>query len=147
MSKKQLIVGWGVLPFLALSLLLSYPFSYAGDLSAEGIKVIREGVPECIYLTYDEYKDSLKFVKEALDRWEKGEKYDPDLDYNYIGLPNSLSFLEGYGLKAQRDIARLELENAKLKRESKVRIANLESKLIEAEKQFKYFSEHNNWVD
>ncbi len=134
---------------LILALFLVTPlFSYADNL--ELIKKIGDVAPELIIheedLTYDSYKDSLKFLKEALDRWEKGEKYDP-LDYNYIGIPNRLLRLEGYGLKAQRDIVRIGLENARLNGVAKEKIATLESKLKEAEKQLKYFLEHNIWVD
>ena len=150
MNKKQLIVTWGVLLFLMLSLLLTFPsFSYAGNL--EPTKKIGDAAPEFVIhekdLTYEEYKGSLKFLQEALNRWEKGEKYDPDLDYNYIGIPNSLLHLEGYGFKAQRDIIRFELKNAKLSGATKEEIKKLESNLKETEKRLKYFLKHNIWVD
>jgi len=153
MNRIKLIVAWGVLLFLMLSLLLTFLcFSYADNLEpTKDMKETKQNAPELIIheedLTYDSYKDSLKFLKEALDRWEKGEKYDPDLDYNYIGIPNRLLRLEGYGLKAQRDIVRLELKNAKLNGATKAMVASLESKLKEAEKRLKDFLEHNIWVD
>lgn len=151
MNKKQLIVAWVVLPFLILSLLLICPFSYAGNLSTEDMNYVRQKAPDMIIheedLTYDRYKDSLKFLTEALDKYYKRKSKELGWEAENIGVPNCLLTVEGYGLKAQRDIARLELKNAKLSGATKEKIAILESKLKEAEKRLKYFLEHNIWVD
>ena len=133
-------------------LLPCIPFlSYAGNLSSENnIEEIKQKAPEFILheedFTYENYKDRIGFIKTILDEYEKGKKYDPYWDRNYIGIPNSLLQLEGYGLFTQRDIIRLKLENAKLKG-TEGEIADLEKTLDEAERQIEVFLSENIWVD
>lgn len=114
-------------------------------------KEVREDAPELTIneedLTYDRYKDSLKFLTEVLDKYNKRKGKDLGWEVESLGVPNYLSIVKGYGLKAQRDIARLELKNAKLNGVTKEKIAILEGKLKETEKRLQYFFEHNAWVD
>lgn len=150
MNKKQLIVAWGILLFLMLSLLLTFPyFSYAGNL--EPTKKIGNVAPELIIhekdLTYDEYEDSLKSLEETLDKYRDKKSDEVGWETENIGVPNWLLITEGYGLKREKDIIRLELENAKLSGATKEKIVNLESKLKEAEKRLKDFLTSNIWVD
>ncbi len=151
MNKKQLKVAtvMKALPFLILPLLLTSLFSYADNL--EQTKKIEDVAPELIIhekdLTYDSYRDSLKSLTEALNEYQKGKGNELGWEVENIGIPNRLLRIEGYGLKTQRDIIRLELENAKLKGAAKGEIADLESKLKEAKKRLKYFLEHNIWAD
>jgi len=153
MNKKQVIVGWGALPFLVSSLLLTLlSFSYADNLEpTKNIEEIKQKAPELVIhekdLIYATYKDSLKSLTETLNKYQKGKGNELGWEIENIGISNSLLTIEGYGLKTQRDIIRFELENAKLKGAAKGKIADLESKLKEAERRLKYFLEHNIWVD
>jgi len=151
MNKKQL-VAWGALPLLVLILPLAIPFStYAGNLSTKDMDYVRQKAPDMIIheedLTYDRYKDSLKFLTEALDKYSKRKSKELGWESENIGVPNCLSIIKGYGLKTQRDLARLELKNARLNGATKATVATLEVKLKESEKRLKYFLEHNAWVD
>ncbi|MBF0384706.1 MAG: hypothetical protein HQL27_02430 [Candidatus Omnitrophica bacterium] len=136
--------------FSSLCFLITF-FCYAGNSTKKDVKETGLKAPEFIIqeqdLTYDSFKDALKFLRDAVERLDKGEKYDPNSEENYIGIPNSLLRLEGYGLKLQRDNIKLELKNAKLIGSPKEKMGNLESKLKESEKQLQYFLEHNLWND
>ena len=154
MNKKQLIAAWVALPLLALSLFLSLPcFSYAGNLVSEdeGVREARQKAPELIIheedLTYDKYKDSLKLLTEALDKYRNRKSKETGWEVENIGVHNWLLTVEGYGFKAQRDIAKLELKNAKFDGAPKEKMANLEAKLKEADKKLKYFLGHHLWAD
>ena len=153
MNKKQLIVAWEALPFLVSLLLLISPyFSYAGNLEpTENIEEVRQKAPELIIheedLTYDEYKDSLKSLEETLNKYKEGKGNELGWEIENIGISNWLLTIEGYGFKRERDIIRLELENAKLRGATKGEIADLKSKLKEAEKRLKDFLTSNIWVD
>jgi len=136
MNKKQLTVAWTVLMLLAGSAVAEQSKNAAQELQLKEED-----------FTYNDYKDSLKLIRDIIDRYEKGGKYDPKSELSYIGIPNSLLRLEGYGLIAQRNIALLKLENAKLKDVTRGEIFDLESKLKEAEKQLQNFLKHNIWVD
>jgi hypothetical protein len=132
-------------------MLLIYPLNYADDLSTEEMNYVRQRAPEMIIheedLTYDRYKDSLKSLMHALDKYNQRKSKELGWEVENIGIPNCLLVVEGYGLKAQRDIAMLELKNAKLNRATKEEINKLESQLKEAENMLKYYLEHNIWVD
>lgn len=141
MNKKQLIV---------LLILISF-FVVPPIYPKQPNSTIKDIAPELILkeedFTYENYKDRLEFIKTILDEYEKGRKYDPYLDRNYIGIPNSLLRLEGYGLFTQKDIIRLRLENAKLKGANKEDIVSLEKALKDIEKQIDIFLRENIWVD
>jgi hypothetical protein len=96
---------------------------------------------------YKEYKDSLKLIGNAITNYQAGKAYDQGLEVSYIGIPNSLLRLEGYGLFAQRDILRLKLENARLKGDRKENLANLEKELKDIESRIAIFLKDNMWVD
>lgn len=123
----------------------------SGTYAEEPDSVNKDTAPEFILkeedFTYNCYKDSLGFIRSILDEYEKGKRYDPNWDRNYIGIPNNLLRLEGYGLFTQRDIIRLKLENIRLKRVNKEDIVSLEKALSETEKQIETFVKKNNWVD
>ena len=149
MNKKQLIVALGVLPFLVSLLLLIPFFIYAGNI--EPTKKIGDVAPELIIheedLTYDEYENSLKSLEETLDKYYNRKSKELGWEIENIGVPNRLLTIEGYGFKRERDLIRLELENAKLRGATKGEIADLKSKLKEAEKRLKDFLTSNIWVD
>lgn len=94
---------------------------------------------------YEEYRDGLKFIEDTLDNYYKGKK--PGWEIENIGIPNSLLKLKGYGLFVQKDIARLELENAKLRGASEQDIERLNKSLRDAEHKIKVFLSGNNWMD
>jgi len=141
MNKKQLVFLLILIPFFIT------PFIYPEQPNS----TIKDIAPELLLkeedFTYENYKDRLEFIKTILDEYEKGGKYDPHWDRNYIGIPNSLLRLEGYGLFTQRDIIRLKLENAKLKGAEREEISNLEKSLRDIEKQIEAFLKENIWVD
>lgn len=138
--KKQLIL------FLIL-LLVAIPAIYAEQPKS----VVKEAAPELKVkeadFSYANYNDSVKFIKGVITEYENGKKYDPDLDLNYIGIPNNLLIVEGYGLFAQKEVIRLKLENAKLKGTDKESVKGLESQSKDAENQIKKFLSENTWVD
>lgn len=137
-NKKQLIVG------LILIFFLITPFIYAeqpdSDIAPE-LKLKEED------FTYVTYKDSLEFIKRILNEYRDGKKYDPNSEINYIGIPNNILHLEGYGLIVQRDLMLLKLENAKLKGADKKEISDLEKTLRDIEKRIETFLKENIWVD
>jgi len=113
---------------------------YAGQGAPE--LTLREGD-----FTYDNYKSSMRLVTSILEDYEKSVKYDPNSVRNYIGIPNSMLRLEGYGLYAQRDMIRLQLENEKLKNNDRKAISDLGQKLQKIEEQINAFISTNEWVD
>lgn len=141
MNKRQLIF---------LLILISF-FVAPSIYPEQSNSTIKDIAPELILkeedFTYENYKDRIGFIKTILDEYEKGGKYDPYWDRNYIGIPNSLLQLEGYGLFTQRNIIRLKLENAKLKGANREEIGNLEKALRDIEKQIEIFLKENIWVD
>jgi len=147
MNKNQLIVTWVI-----VLLLLIFRFGYADSVDpAGGKRAIKQQASELIIneedLTYDQYKASLKLLTEVLGKYYKRKNKEIGWETENIGAHNSLLIIEGYGLKVQRDIARLELKKAKLNGVDKATVVSLEVKLKEAEKQLKYFLKHNTWVD
>jgi len=141
MNKTQFIAA-STLTFLFIT-----SFIYAEQSSSTPKDVAPELQLKEEDFTYDDYKDSLGLIKSVLDDYEKGKKYDPNLERSYIGIPNSLLRLEGYSLLSQRDILRLKVENAKLRQASKEEINKLEEELQDIEKQIGVFLKENIWVD
>ena len=116
-----------IIPVLLCTMLIS-SLGYAEQTAPE---LILKGED----FTYDNYKNSINIITSILGDYEKGVKYDPDLDRNYIGIPNCLLTLEGYGLFTQRDIIRLRLENEKFKNKDR-KVMN------ELEQRFQKIEEH-----
>jgi hypothetical protein len=141
MNKKQLIAA------SILTLLFITSFIYAEQSSSTPKDVSPELQLKEEDFTYDGYKDSLGLIKSVLDDYEKGKKYDPNLDRNYIVIPNSLLRLEGYSLLSQMGMLRLKVENAKLRQASKEEINKLEKELQDIEKQISVFLKKHTWVD
>jgi glutaredoxin-related protein len=155
MSKPQLVFAWALLCW-CFNAVSAYPdkdkpikYELVNDKQLNS--AAREIAPELMLkesdFTYNSYKDSLKRIKDILDEYEQGKKYNPYSEMNYIGIPNSLLQLEGYGLITQRDLLRLKLENAKLIRAEQEEARKLEKALEEAEKQISVFLGENIWVD
>ena len=142
MNRKQLTFS------LILTVLFITPFIYA----EESDSIDKDTAPELILkeedFTYDEYKGSLDFIKNTLDKYYNN-KIDKKRDWETenLGIPNSLLRLQGFGLFTQRDIIRLKLENAKLKGVKKEDITNLEKALKDIEKQIEDFLSKNIWYD
>lgn len=137
MFRKQLIVAWAIGLFLfTTSILAEQSVNVAPELQLE------EGD-----FTYGSYKDSLKLIENTIDGYQSNKVYDPKLEMNYIGIPNSLLMLEGYGLFTQREILYLKLDNAKLKAAKKDEMVKLERAIKGIESKIVEFLKINKLVD
>ena len=137
MNKKQLIAILAICGILAISKVFA----------KENSVIAPESQLKENDFNYDEYKGSLNIIKEVIGEYETSKKYDSISERNYIGIPNSLLHLEGYGLFAEREIIRLKLENAIFKGAAKEKIISLEKSLKNIEKEIDIFLKKHIWVD
>ena len=68
-------------------------------------------------------------------------------DSQYIGFPNLVTQLKGYGYVTQREILQLRLENLRLKDAPEAEIKKLEESLRNLEEEIKDFTSKTKWVD
>ena len=68
-------------------------------------------------------------------------------DMQYIGFPNLVTQLKGYGYVTQREILQLRLENLRLKDAPEAEIKKLEGSLRNLEEEIKDFTSKTKWVD
>jgi len=70
-----------------------------------------------------------------------------DWDMQYIGFPNLVTQLKGYGYTTQREILQLRLENLRLKDAPDAEIKKIEESLRNLEEEIKDFTSKTKWVD
>lgn len=91
--------------------------------------------------TFLEYKKSLERVKKYLDEamyFLANPKSKPPSDEEYVYcMPNCFLVLKRYGLLSQKEIVLLRLENAKLNKEPKEKILELEHSFKEIQVKLK----------
>lgn len=91
--------------------------------------------------TFMDYNSSLerveKFLDEALHFISYPDSKKPSVEEEVYGMPNCFLVLKRYGLLSQKQIMILRLENTKLNKEPKEKIAKLEYSLNEINKELK----------
>lgn len=93
------------------------------------------------HFTFLDYISSLerveKFLGEALHFISYPNSKKPSGEEEVYGMPNCFLVLRRYGLLSQKEIVALRLENAKLKKEPKEKIAELEHGFSEITEELK----------
>ena len=94
--------------------------------------------PEEKDFTFLDYKDSLERVEKFLDEIyiHPVSERTSNEEYVYV-MPNCFLVLRRYGLLSQKEIITLRLENAKLNKEPKEKITELEHSLNEINNELK----------